>query len=80
MKQKPTFKTLLVVASFVSLSAFVFVNVHSNFTIQKPVISSEFVQPQLEENEDDQAGIAVPDVTVLGRLWEIAQKLLDRKH
>jgi hypothetical protein len=79
MKQKPTFKTLLVVASFVSLSAFVFVNVQSNFTLQKDVISSEFVQPQMEDG-DDQAGIAVPDVTVLGRLWEIAQKLIDRKH
>jgi hypothetical protein len=80
MKQKPTFKSLLVVACILSFSAFVFVNVHSNFAVQKPAISAGFVPSQVEEEDHETQSIAVPDVTVLGRLWSIAQKLLDSKN
>ncbi len=80
MKQKPTFKSLLVVASLISLSAFVFVNVHSSFAVTKPIFNATFVQSQVEEPEDNEAAIAVPDVTVLGRLFEIAQKVIERKN
>ena len=79
MKQKPTFKTLLVVASIFSLFAFVFVNIHSSFVVQKPMLNTTFVQSQIEEDEESGGKITVPDVTILGRLLDIAQKLVDRK-
>jgi hypothetical protein len=80
MKQKPTFKSLLVVASIVSFSAFVFVNVDYNFRVQKPLLDTEFVPSNVQESEEDVQGIRVPDVTVLGRLWDIAQQLIQRKN
>lgn len=80
MKQKPTFKSLLVVASVFSFFAFVFVNTHSYFGVEKPLMRTEFVPTQLEEEDEDSGKLAVPDVTVLGRLWDIAQKLIDNKN
>lgn len=80
MKQKPTFKSLLLIASIFSLFAFVFVNVHSSFGVKKQALNTEFVATQMEEEEDSGREIAVPDITVLGRLWDIAQKLIERHH
>ena len=71
---------MLVVASIFSLFAFVYVNAQSNFGIQKPSLQTTFVQTEIVEDEENEREIAVPDVTVLGRLWEIAQKLIDRKN
>lgn len=81
MKQKPTFKSLLVVASIFSLSAFAIVNLHATLGVDKPVINAGFVPTHIEEDEDDNERVmTVPDVTILGRLWEIAQKLIDQKN
>lgn len=78
MKQKPTFKSLLVVASIFSLFAFIFVNGQAGFGEKRQILDTAFVQTQIEEAESE-GKLAVPDVTVLGRLLEIAQKLIDRK-
>lgn len=78
MKQKPTFKSLLISASIFSFFAFVFVNVHSSFNMQNNALNETFVQAQLTEDEDTaDKKLAVPDVSILGRLWEITQKLLE---
>lgn len=80
MKQKQTFKTLLVIASIFSLFAFLFVNIDAKFgTKGKSLVKSEFVQTHLEENADERK-IGVPGFTMLGRLWDVAQKLIDRKN
>ncbi|MBL7826731.1 MAG: hypothetical protein JNJ57_08880 [Saprospiraceae bacterium] len=80
MKQKSTFKSLFLAASIFSLFAFVFVNVQSKANMIPTGAPTTLVQPQMvEENENEEREVAVPDVTVLGRLWEIAQRLLDRR-
>ena len=81
MKQKPTFKSLLVVASIFSHFAFAVVTLHATLTVDKPVLNTGFAPAQIEENEEDNDRVlSVPDVTILGRLWEIAQKVIDRKN
>lgn len=81
MKQKPTFKSILLVASLFSLFAFAFVNVHAGLSVGRSFVQPELVQTQLSEDEQaEEREVAVPDVTILGRLWEISQKILDRKN
>gem|GEM_PF-913464 len=81
MKREHTFKTLLVTASLLSLFAFAFVNLRTNSTLTQPFSKIEIAQNQVE---DEAAGgsdkIPVPDVSVLGRVWEIAQRFLDRAN
>lgn len=80
MKQKPTFKSILLVASFFSIFAFVFVNWNSGISLENTQQKAKIVQTQLEDNDDDQSNLPVPDVTVLGRLWEAAQKIILKKN
>lgn len=81
MKQKPTFKSILLVASLFSLFAFAFVNLHAGFSVGRSINQPELVQTQLAEEDDaTEREVAVPDVTILGRLWEISQRILDRKN
>lgn len=79
MKQKPTFKSLLVVASIFSLFAFIFVNGHAGFGTKIQGSDTVFVETQIEE-ADNEGKLPVPDVTVLGSLLDIAHKLIDRKN
>ena len=81
MKQKPTFKSILLAASLFSLLAFAFVNLHAGLSVGRSFTQPELVQTQLaEEDNATEREVAVPDVTVLGRLWEISQRILDRKN
>lgn len=80
MKQKPTFKSILLVASLFSLSAFIFVNWNSNSSLSQIENKAKIVQTQLEDNDEDQSNVPVPDVTVLGRLWDMAQKIILKKN
>ena len=81
MKQKYTVKSLLVAASIFSLFAFLFVNIHSNSREKKGCVAkSELVQSKLEAEEENDRKIVVPDVTILGRVLEIAQKLIVQKN
>jgi len=80
MKQKRTLKSLLVIASIFSLFAFLFVNIDAKFGSKgKSLVKSEFAQTQLEEDAEE-GKIAVPGFTMLGRLWDVAQKLIVRKN
>jgi hypothetical protein len=81
MKTLSKFKITWVIAAIFSLSAFLFVNVHAGFFVQKPQINQVFDQTQLEEVAQAEDGkLTVPDVTVLGSLLEIAQKLITQQH
>jgi hypothetical protein len=81
MKQKLNLKSLLVAASIFSLFAFLFVNLHANCGTKQNCLSNpEFVQTQIAEEEENTGKIAVPDFTMLGRLWDVAHKLIERKH
>ncbi len=81
MKQKRTLKTLLVAASIFSFFAFLFVNLHASLGAkEKSMAKPEFVQTQIAEEDEESGKIAVPDFTMLGRLWDVAHKLIDRKN
>jgi len=81
MKRSLTFKSLLISASLLSLFAFAFVNLRTNSTLAQPFSKIEMAQSQVESEEANESGkITVPDVSVLGRVWEIAQRLLDRAN
>jgi hypothetical protein len=81
MKREITFKTILLTASFLSLLAFAFVNIQTNSVSALPFSKSEIVQNQVQSEAESQNNeIPVPNVTVLGRVWEIAQRLLDRSR
>jgi hypothetical protein len=77
MKQKLTFKSVLVITTFLSLFAFAFVNIKANSTLAKPFSKIELSQNEVEsENSNETDKISVPDLSVLGRVWEIAHRFL----
>lgn len=81
MKREITFKSLLIAASLFSLLAFVFVNLRSNPSFFATIHPLTMAQNQVETEEaTESTKIAVPDVTVLGRLWDITQRLLERAN
>jgi len=79
MKREHTFKSVLVIASFLSLFAFAFVNIKANTTLAQPFSKIELSQNQLE-SEDADRKISVPDLSVLGRVWEIAHHFLGARN
>jgi len=79
MKQSPAFKSLLIIASLLSVFAFAFVNFRTNSTLAQPFSKIELAQNQVE-SENESSKIPVPDVSVLGRVWELAQRLLDKAN
>ena len=81
MKRSLTFKSLLITASLLSLFAFAFVNLRPNSMVAQSFSKIETVQNQVESKEaSDSREIPVPNVSVLGRVWEIAQRFLDRSN
>jgi len=81
MKQARTFKSILVIVSFLSLLAFMFVNLHANSSLKHPFSTSIMPQNELQSEETADSGkIPVADLSVLGRVWEIAQRLLDKAN
>jgi hypothetical protein len=78
MKRKSLPKSLFLIAAIFSLTAFIFVNVHANLTIpQQGCTKANMEQPQLKDCDDtEDQNVKIPDVTVLGRLLELAQKFL----
>ena len=81
MKREITFKNVLITASFLSLLAFAFVNLsaHSNVTQSFSKVEISHNQVEAEETGESRE-IKVPNVSVLGRLWDIAQRLMDRAN
>ena len=81
MKRNNTLKSLFLAASFLSLFAFAFVNLRANTSIAQSFSGIEMVQGQVDSEEvTDADKLPVPDVSVLSRVWEIAQRLLDRAN
>ena len=81
MKQSLTFKSLLITVSLISLFAFAFVNLRTSSTLAQPFPKMEMAQNQVVgEDAEESRKIAVPDVSVLGRIWEIAQRFLDKAN
>ena len=81
MKRENTFKTLLLTASLLSLFAFAFVNLRTNAMSAQPFSEIEMVQNQVESDEASESDkLPVPDVSVLGRVWEIAQRFLNKTN
>lgn len=78
MKRQSLLKSFFLFASVFSLTAFIFVNVHANLTIpQEGCTKTTMEQPQVKECDDtEDQDVKIPDVTVLGRLLELAQKFL----
>ncbi len=81
MKQSITFKSLLITASFLSLFAFAYVNLRPHSNLAQPFSKMAMAQNQVEgEDRGETREIPVPDVSVLGRVWEIAQRFLDKAN
>jgi hypothetical protein len=81
MKRTTTFKTILLCSSIFSICAFAFVNLRSNAGISSPLSSLSIAQGQLESEEAEESReISVPDVSVIGRVYGIAKRLLDRSN
>lgn len=81
MKRELTFKSIFITASFLSLLAFAFVNLQTNSTLTHPFSKIEMEQNHVEsEDAGESRDIQVPDVTVLGRVWEIAQRFLEKAN
>ncbi|MFN0175331.1 MAG: hypothetical protein ACKVU0_11830 [Saprospiraceae bacterium] len=81
MKRDHTFKKILVTASLVSLFAFAFVNLRAKTLSAQPVSKIEMAQNQVKgEDAGESDKISVPDLSVLGRVWEIAQRFLEKTN
>ncbi len=81
MKRENTFKTLLLTASLLSFFAFAFVNLRTNAMSAQSFSKIEMAQNQVEGDDVDESDkLPVPDVSVLGRVWEIAQRFLDKAN
>lgn len=78
MKRNSLPKSFFLIAVVFSLTAFIFVNVHANLTIPQQVCTqTKMEQAQVKDCEDtDTQEMKIPDVTVLGRILELAQKFL----
>jgi len=81
MKRKQTLRSLIVVATLISAVAFTFVNVQTGDNLDQQLQAINFKQEQVEsDNMSESRKLIVPNVTVLGRLWEIAQRYLDKSN
>lgn len=79
MVQKRLPKSLLLSVVVLSFLAFVAVNLHANLSgSSRSVTQTEMLKQKVEdvaERENDR-DLSLPDVTVLGRLFELAQRFL----
>ncbi|MBX2892636.1 MAG: hypothetical protein KF734_17035 [Saprospiraceae bacterium] len=78
MKRNSLPKSLILAAAVFSLTAFVFVNMHAHLTMPGEVCKqTRTEQPQVKECDDaDAQELKLPNMTVLGRLLGLAQKLI----
>ncbi|HLP96775.1 MAG TPA: hypothetical protein VK168_22190 [Saprospiraceae bacterium] len=81
MKRTLTFKSILVTASLLSLCAFAFVNMRSNSSASSSLPSLSIAPRQVETEEaEENRDLSVPDVSVLGRVYGIAKRLMDKAN
>ncbi len=78
MKRKQLPKSPFLLIAVFSLSSFVFVNLHASFSNIGVCDKAKQEQSKLEECENGKSReIPLPDVTALGRILALAQKLLE---
>lgn len=83
MKQSITPKSFLIIAAIVSGCCFLFVNIHAVWSNPAGIATStELIdkdkQPAVEQDDEDTANLPVPDVTVVERIFNLAQRLVGR--
>lgn len=82
MKQSLTPKTFLLSLAIFSACSFLFVNIHAVWSTPAVAAPTELVAPQtepaVEEEQEQSNDLAIPDVSVFGRLIELAQKMTGR--
>jgi hypothetical protein len=79
MKRNLSTKSFFPFVVAFSLSAFVFVNLHASLSVPKQNCTQEQLEHlQVKEgcNDTEARAIPVPDLSVIGRLIELTQKLL----
>ncbi|MEI6411777.1 MAG: hypothetical protein WCR52_20465 [Bacteroidota bacterium] len=77
MEKKQLPKSYYFIAAAFSLSAFLFVNIHAELNIGNSIPGSELAQPKVEDSSPQKDyDVPAPDVTVLGKVFELAEKLL----
>jgi hypothetical protein len=77
MEKKQLPKSFYFIAAAFSLTAFLFVNLHAGLSIGNKLPGSELAQSKVEEGAPQKDyDVPVPDVTVLGKVFELAEKLL----
>lgn len=79
MKRKSLPKLLFLSVAIFSLTAFLFVNVHANLTIPGQVLAQAKMEQQAqvkEAGEAEEQEVQIPNVSALGRLFELAKKFI----
>jgi hypothetical protein len=78
MKNKTLPRSFFFAAAIFSLAAFLFVNVHAGLTVNQVLPAAELAQPKVEEHNDHT--IRLPDGTVIGRVLDLAHRLISRTY
>jgi len=81
MVQQRLPKSLFLTVALVSVVAFLAVNLHANLSASPRTASqTEVLSQKMEDVAEPRSGrdLSIPDVTVLGRLFELAQRFLPR--
>lgn len=81
MKQKRLPRFFLPFIAVFSIGAFLFVNLHADFSLQHTSTLPDLSQSKIEnETGNKDYDVQVPDISILGRALDIAQKLLPVAH
>ena len=81
MKQIPLPKFFLLAVAAFSLAAFLFVNLHAGLCNSNTPSNQTLTQPKVENAEEPESyDLPLPDVTVLGRLVDLAQRFIPTAH
>jgi hypothetical protein len=77
MKQKQLPKSFFLVVLSISLTSFLIVNVHASLTLKQSLPVPILQDSQVNQDEKgDTYDIPTPDISILGRVVELAQRLL----
>lgn len=76
MDQKVTPKSIAVAAVLFSLVSFVYVNWHAQSVLTVSTVKQELPEARIEEDEAEQNELQTPDITLIGRAFEVVRHLL----
>ncbi|MCB0529939.1 MAG: hypothetical protein H6565_06455 [Lewinellaceae bacterium] len=78
MNRKQLPKSFFLLIAVFSLFSFLFVNLHSGFAKSQVCPNVKIEQAKMEDSDDSKAtNIPIPDITVIERLWRLAQKVVE---